>query len=146
MKLNADIVYSALKERYPVKITGPRTPEMRISRPELYLDNEVEFLSNHLYLATVDHLPLHVALEAIAVSGAFAFGQPGHQHVARHPIGQSASHKCRHVVLLHQPENSPPHRGIDSVEPLGLSRIEGCPKKGKQYVSLVRHRPLRPYP
>jgi len=62
MKLNADIVYSALKERYPVKITGPRTPEMRISRPELYLDNEVEFLSNHLYLATVDHLPLHPRL------------------------------------------------------------------------------------
>lgn len=62
MKLNADIVYSALKERYPVKMTGPKTTEMTISRPELYLDNEVEFLSDHLYLATVDHLPLHPKL------------------------------------------------------------------------------------
>ena len=59
MKLNADIVFGALKERYPIRMMGPKTTEMTISRPELYLDNEVEFLSDHLYLATVDHLPLH---------------------------------------------------------------------------------------
>ncbi len=46
-------------DRYPAKTTGPRMGEMRISGPELYLDNGVEFLSDHLYLATVDHLPLH---------------------------------------------------------------------------------------
>ena len=63
MKLNADIVYSALKERYPVQMAGPHTTEMRISRPELYLDNEVEFLTDHLYLATVDHLPLHPRIQ-----------------------------------------------------------------------------------
>lgn len=63
MKLNADIVYGALKEYYPVRMMGPKTTEMTISRPELYLDNEVEFLSDHLYLATVDHLPLHPKLQ-----------------------------------------------------------------------------------
>ena len=63
MKLNADIVFGALTQRYPVRMMGTRTTEMTISRPELYLDNEVEFLSDHLYLATVDHLPLHPRLQ-----------------------------------------------------------------------------------
>lgn len=63
MKLNADIVFEALKQRYPVRMMGAKTTDMTISRPELYLDNEVEFLSNHLYLATVDHLPLHPRLQ-----------------------------------------------------------------------------------
>ncbi|MBQ6036418.1 MAG: hypothetical protein IJL43_03815, partial [Lachnospiraceae bacterium] len=64
MKLNADIVFEELKKKYTVRMTGPRTPDLTISRPELYLDNEVEFLSNHLYLATVDHLPLHPKLQS----------------------------------------------------------------------------------
>lgn len=63
MKLNADLVFGALKERYTVAMTGPKTTELTISRPELYLDNEREFLSDHLYLATVDHLPLHPRLQ-----------------------------------------------------------------------------------
>ncbi len=63
MKLNADIVFGALKQRYPVRMMGTKTTDMTISRPELYLDNEVEFLSDHLYLATVDHLPLHPKLQ-----------------------------------------------------------------------------------
>lgn len=63
MKLNADIVYSALKEKYRVNIMGQRATEMTISRPELYLDNEVEFLRDHLYLATIDHLPLHPKIQ-----------------------------------------------------------------------------------
>ena len=63
MKLNADIVFEELKKKYTVRMTGPRTPDLTISRPELYLDNEVEFLSNHLYLATVEHLPLHPKLQ-----------------------------------------------------------------------------------
>ena len=64
MELNADIVFEELKKHYSVKMTGPRTQELTIRRPELYLDNEVEFLSNHLYLATVDHLPLHPKLHS----------------------------------------------------------------------------------
>ncbi|MGI6056149.1 MAG: PucR family transcriptional regulator [Bilifractor sp.] len=63
MKLNADIVYSALKERYSVRMIGPKTTQLTISRPELYLDNELTFLTNHLYLATIDHLPLHPKLQ-----------------------------------------------------------------------------------
>ena len=63
MKLNADLVFGALRERYTVAMTGPKTTELTISRPELYLDNEREFLSDHLYLATVDHLPLHPRLQ-----------------------------------------------------------------------------------
>jgi len=63
MKLNADIVYAALKEQYPVRMTGPKTTAMTISRPELYLDHERSFLADHLYLATVDHLPLHPILQ-----------------------------------------------------------------------------------
>lgn len=57
MKLNADIVYEGLKSEYPVIMTGPKTTRLTISRPELYLDNEVTFYSDHLYLATIDHLP-----------------------------------------------------------------------------------------
>ena len=63
MKLNADIVFNALKEQYPVKMLGPKTARMTIPRPELYLDNEYIFLADHLYLATVDHLPLHPNLQ-----------------------------------------------------------------------------------
>jgi len=62
VKLNADLVYAALRERYPVKMMGIKTEEMTISRPELYLDHSREFLSDHLYLATADHLPLRAEL------------------------------------------------------------------------------------
>lgn len=62
MKLNADLVCSVLAERYAVRMMGPRTLEMNLSRPEIYLDNETEFLADHLYIATVEHLPLHPKL------------------------------------------------------------------------------------
>lgn len=63
MKLNADIVYEELKKHYTVKMMGNRSTSLSILRPEFYLDNKVDFLSNHLYLATVDHLPLHPKLQ-----------------------------------------------------------------------------------
>lgn len=63
MKLSADIVYSELKKQYPVIMTGPKTMDMTISRPELYLDNMVDFLTDHLYLATIEHLPLHPRIQ-----------------------------------------------------------------------------------
>ena len=43
------------------------TAWLTISRPELYLDNEVAFYADHLYLATVDHLPVHPQLQKNAV-------------------------------------------------------------------------------
>ena len=67
MKLNADIVYAGLKANYPIIMTGPKTTQLTISRPELYLDNEVTFYSDHLYLATVDHLPLRPQIQKNAV-------------------------------------------------------------------------------
>ena len=40
MKLNADIVYEGLKKKYPVTMSGPKSTQLTISRPELYLDND----------------------------------------------------------------------------------------------------------
>lgn len=57
LKLSADLVYAALKEQYPVKMMGKGSREMTLARPELYLDNSAEFLSDHLYLAAADQLP-----------------------------------------------------------------------------------------
>ena len=67
MKLNADLVYEELQARYSVKMMGPKKPELTISRPELYLDQEVEFQADHLYLATVEHLPLQPKVHPGAV-------------------------------------------------------------------------------
>lgn len=67
MKLNADIVCSALKERYPVKMTGPKNAKLTIAYPELYAESETEFLSDHLYLATLDHLPSRPRLQENSV-------------------------------------------------------------------------------
>lgn len=67
MKLNADVVYEGLKKKYPVTMSGPKSTQMTISRPELYLDNEVAFYAGHLYLATVEHLPVHPQLQKNAV-------------------------------------------------------------------------------
>ena len=67
MKLSADIVYAGLKDKYPVTMTGPRNTQMTISRPELYLDNEVTFYADHLYLATIDHLPVRPKVQRNAV-------------------------------------------------------------------------------
>ena len=58
MKLNADLVCAGLKRSYTVDIYGPRTKELRISRPEFYMDGSDVFEEDHLYLATVEHLPM----------------------------------------------------------------------------------------
>ena len=58
MRLNADLVGAGLRRSYNVDIYGPRTKELRISRPEFYMDGSDAFLADHLYLATVEHLPL----------------------------------------------------------------------------------------
>ena len=57
MKLNADIIYNALKEAYSVSIEGERAKELCLSRPEFYMEDERSFQSRHLYLATAEHLP-----------------------------------------------------------------------------------------
>ncbi|MBR0373594.1 MAG: helix-turn-helix domain-containing protein [Mogibacterium sp.] len=57
MKLNADILYNELKAVYKAEIVGPRSRELHLPRPEFYMDTDELFLSDHLYLATVEHLP-----------------------------------------------------------------------------------------
>ena len=58
MKLNADLICAGLRRSYSVDIYGPRTKELRISRPEFYMDGSDTLEGDHLYLATVEHLPL----------------------------------------------------------------------------------------
>lgn len=57
MKLNADIIFDGLKENYSVSLKGQKSMALHLSRPQFYMDGEVNFLSDHLYLATADHLP-----------------------------------------------------------------------------------------
>jgi hypothetical protein len=57
MKLNADIIFDGLKDNYNVSIKGQKNMALHLSRPQFYMDGDVNFLSDHLYLATADHLP-----------------------------------------------------------------------------------------
>jgi len=57
MLLSASIVYEELKKLYKVDMAGPVAEGLSLSRPEFYMDDETAFLSNHLYIATVEHLP-----------------------------------------------------------------------------------------
>ena len=57
MKLNAYIIYSRLSRHFRCEMFGPELSEMSLGRPEFYLDGETVFLKNHLYLASIEHLP-----------------------------------------------------------------------------------------
>lgn len=57
MKLNADIVFYDIKEIAKAEISGPRTEDLFLQRPEFYLDGSRDFLENHCYVASADHLP-----------------------------------------------------------------------------------------
>lgn len=57
MKLNADIIHHELRKHYTVEMYGSGTDRLILPRPEFYMENEVDFLPEHLYLATADHLP-----------------------------------------------------------------------------------------
>ncbi len=57
MNLNAAIIYHELKKDYKAEIIGPRSEDLLLSRPEFYMEDNDSFLSDHLYLATVEHLP-----------------------------------------------------------------------------------------
>ena len=63
MKLNTSIIYEQLKQKYSVKLYGGGTPKMVYSSPELYIDNTFRFLSDRIYLATVEHLPSRPVIE-----------------------------------------------------------------------------------
>ena len=67
MKLNADIICSGLKNRYNAHITGPKTTELTLSRPEVWQQNTAVFRGDHLYLASADHLPQRPRIQKGAV-------------------------------------------------------------------------------
>lgn len=67
MKLNADIIYHELKKNYRAEIFGKRSSALVLPRPEFYMEDERTFLSDHLYLATADHLPARPAIREGAV-------------------------------------------------------------------------------
>ena len=68
MKLNADILFNELKAVYKAEITGPRSRDLHLPRPEFYMDTDELFLSDHLYLATVEHLPKRPRIQQNSVS------------------------------------------------------------------------------
>lgn len=57
MLLNAAIIFERLKQKYPVKMYGNPDPLLSLHFPEIYMDNTLHFYENHIYLATVEHLP-----------------------------------------------------------------------------------------
>jgi hypothetical protein len=67
MKLNANILYERLEELFTVEMFGPKTDKLALLRPELYMDDNLELLSDHLYLATADRLSAHPRIQKNAV-------------------------------------------------------------------------------
>lgn len=67
MRLNASILFQELKKKYLCEYHGKEVRELHLHRPEFYMDREALLLSNHLYLATVDHLPVRPVIEENAV-------------------------------------------------------------------------------
>jgi len=63
MKLNADILYENLKKTFPAEITGVRSSEMRLRRPEFYLEDSGTFQKDHLYIIPGDRFPRHPGIE-----------------------------------------------------------------------------------
>lgn len=57
MKLNAEIIFNELSKRYDVEFYRNGSKDLLLSKPEFYMDDEQVFFENHLYLATVEHLP-----------------------------------------------------------------------------------------
>lgn len=67
MKLNADIIYKHLAQKYNVLSGGPGTSTLSLNRPEFFMGDSPVFRSDHLYLATVEHLPRRPVIEKNAV-------------------------------------------------------------------------------
>lgn len=63
MRLNAPILFHDLKRQYRCTYHGPETTNLHLSRPEFYMDREALFLRDHLYLATVEHLPARPVIQ-----------------------------------------------------------------------------------
>ena len=63
MKLCADILYWKLKEELKaVEMHGAGSQELKLIRPEFYLDQSQTFEKNRVYVCSADHLPVHPSL------------------------------------------------------------------------------------
>jgi len=67
MKLNADVLYERLSRIYPVEMYGEGSTKLSLQQPELYIDKVQRFYENHVYIATVEHLPRRPFIEKNAV-------------------------------------------------------------------------------
>ncbi len=63
VKLNAKIISYQLAKEYDVILYGSGSDELRLLPPELYMDNCERLCANHVYLATVEHLPHRPVIE-----------------------------------------------------------------------------------
>ncbi|MCI8276063.1 MAG: hypothetical protein HFI66_10765 [Lachnospiraceae bacterium] len=63
MKLNAYILFEHLSRSYTVTMYGKADEKLLLAEPELYIDNTLRLLSDHVYLATVEHLPQRPVIE-----------------------------------------------------------------------------------
>lgn len=63
MELNAYILFEHLKRKYPVEMYGKPDSKMSLKNPEFYIDHTLRFHADHVYLATVEHLPQRPIIE-----------------------------------------------------------------------------------
>lgn len=63
MKLNAYLIQERMKAKYPVALYGRPSKDLSLLAPELYVDGTMHLYANHVYLATVDHLPQRPTIE-----------------------------------------------------------------------------------
>ena len=63
MQINSNIILQRLRQDYPVEMYGKENSRMLFSSAEIYINNTLRFLANHVYLASVDHLPLRPVIE-----------------------------------------------------------------------------------
>lgn len=57
MKLNAEIIYAHLSKYYRTEIHGNPSKRMALARPVFYMEHQRDFRTDHLYVASADHLP-----------------------------------------------------------------------------------------
>ena len=63
MKLNEAILFSRLRRRYDAVLYGTPSTALHLFPPELYLDHCDRLCADHVYLATVEHLPHRPTIE-----------------------------------------------------------------------------------
>ncbi len=63
MKLNAKIICERLSREYDVILYGSPSNELQLLPPELYMDHCDRLCADHVYLATVEHLPHRPVIE-----------------------------------------------------------------------------------